>query len=146
MIQCIIGHFKSQQKDTFFKETYIKVNSPNENIIKIEIVEDILSFQKSPRSPSNDKNWESNDWCNLGNFEKMHETKSDQNWIFGLMGYCFKVRACYILHMNLWITWCTPWPFYSIYFDFIYFKFKINKIKDRIFLTKSKLWSPGTTG
>ena len=35
------------------------------------------------------------------------------------------------LIMNFRYTSCTPLPFYSSYFDFIYFKFKLNKIKDK---------------
>ena len=68
MGQNIIGHFKSQQKDTFVKATYIKIKSSNEKMINIEIVGDILNFPKSQRSPSYDKNWEGYDWCKLETF------------------------------------------------------------------------------
>ena len=59
MDQYIIGHFKSQQKDIFVNATYIKIKSSNVKMIIIKVVGDILSFQKSPRSPSYDKNLES---------------------------------------------------------------------------------------
>ena len=76
--QNITSHFKSQQKDTFCQAIYIKLKYSNEKMTIIKIVEDILRFPKSPRSPLYDKNCESYDWCKLGNFEKMHETQIDQ--------------------------------------------------------------------
>ena len=53
-------HFRSFQKSTkkafFVKENYIKIKSTNAKMIKRDIVEDILSFPKSPISPSKDEN------------------------------------------------------------------------------------------
>ena len=56
MNRYIIGHFKSQQKDTFCQGNLQQDKSSNSKMIKIEIVEDILSFPKIQRSPSKDEN------------------------------------------------------------------------------------------
>ena len=63
-------------------------------MIKIDIVEDILSFLKSPRSPSKDENWASYELHKLGNFEEMHEMQSEQTWNFELVDLTFDVQTC----------------------------------------------------
>ena len=119
---------KVNKKTPFIKAIYIKLNSSNEKITNMKVVGDILWFPKNPRPSSYGKNWVSYDWCKLGNFEKMHVLypKIDQTWIFGLMGLCFKVQTCNRPHsepLNLLIH---PVYFYSIYFLFYLFKFKIK--------------------
>ena len=94
MGQNIIGHFKSQQKDTFCQGNLHQDKSINAKMVKIEIEKDILSFPKSPRSPSNDKNWVSYELHKLGNFWEMYEISIEQICDFGLLGLSFEIQMC----------------------------------------------------
>ena len=85
---------KVNKKTLFIKATYIKIKSPNEKMIKREIVEGILRFPKSQRSPSKDKNWESYELHKLGNVWEMHEISIEQICDFGLLGLSFGIQMC----------------------------------------------------
>ena len=132
MGQDIIGPFKNQQKVIFYQKKCTWTWKLQMRWNQREVLEDILSFPKSPVSSLNVKNWASYDWCKLDNFEKVHEMQNEETWIFGLMGLCFWVQT-WLWHYErplspfifyLWCLFLLLW-FYS-------FKVKINQIKYQI--------------
>ena len=63
-------------------------------MMNIEVVEDILRFPKSLRSPSKDTNSESYGHCKLGNIGIMYEDQIEEAWYFGLLGLSFGIQMC----------------------------------------------------
>ena len=63
-------------------------------MIKIDIVEDIFRFPKSPRSSSKFENWASYELHKLVDFEEIHEMQIEQNYNFELMGLVFDIQTC----------------------------------------------------
>ena len=73
MSQNFTGHFESQQKDIFCQSNLHQDKDFKWKNDQHEVTGDVLSFPKSSRSPSYDKNWESYGWYNLSKIWKVHE-------------------------------------------------------------------------